>query len=98
MQSLAARHEADLRLLGLQNRWLTLSVLLGAILTVIAVIWFLFAGYYLTSDTGRRALSIDLRVFWAAARLMLAGEPLAAFDMSRLAAEHGENPGEWMPS
>ncbi len=83
--------------MGLQNRWLTLSVLLGAILTVIAVIWFLFAGYYLTSDTGRRALSIDLRVFWAAARLMLAGEPLAAFDMSRLAAEHGENPGEWMP-
>lgn len=76
---------------------MTLVVLFGAGLTVLVVIGFLFAGYYLTGEDGRRALAIDLRVFWAAARLMLAGEPLATFDMSRLAAEHGQNPGEWMP-
>jgi hypothetical protein len=39
----------------------------------------------------------DFRVFWGAARLALGGDPVAAFDLARLAAAHGVTDGDWVP-
>lgn len=40
---------------------------------------------------------VDFHVFWAAARLALAGEPLAAFDTARITGVTGIADGGWMP-
>lgn len=72
-------------------------VVLGTSLTVIAIGLIHMTAFMLTSEDGTRALSMDFRVFWAAARLMLQGEALATFDMARLGAEHNVKPEDWMP-
>ncbi|KIC43019.1 hypothetical protein RA27_06775 [Ruegeria sp. ANG-R] len=49
-------------------------------------------------DQGKMALAIDFKVFWAAGHLAHLGDPLAAFDVNRLAEVHETSKGEdWMP-
>ena len=70
---------------------------LGASLTLLVVFIVLTVVFIVTSDPEVRTMTSDFRVFWAAARLFLAGEPLAAFDASRIAGEYGEAADAWMP-
>jgi hypothetical protein len=97
MQDPGARLSADDRVRSLAGKRVWQVVLVGASLTLICVGLVHAVAFTTTSDTGTRALANDFRVFWAAARLALQGEALAAFDLDRLAAVHGVNPGEWMP-
>jgi hypothetical protein len=70
---------------------------LVAVLTLVllwlwlAIVWTILAG------SGDLSMEIDFRVFWGAARLAQMGEPLAAFDLARLAEVHGGDPDAWLP-
>lgn len=97
MQSFADRQAADARLAPFSGRRSLQLAFLGASLTVIAVGLIHMTAFVATSEDGTRALSMDFRVFWAAARLLLQGEALAAFDMVRLGAEHNVDPEARMP-
>ncbi len=97
MQSLSDIQAADARLRAFAGKRVAQAVFLGASLTVIAAALVHMTAFLTTSEDGTRALSMDFRVFWAAARLVLQGEPLATFDMARLAAEHNVDPQAWMP-
>jgi len=98
MQSAAAIATADARLRAFADRRVLLAVvILGAGLTAITVALVHMTAFLITAEDATRALDMDFRVFWAAARLALAGEALASFDMARLGAEHGVSPEAWMP-
>ncbi len=75
--------------------WLIAFLGAGATLCFVAAI--LMTAVILTSETGVRALNMDFRVFWAAARLALSGDALAVFDQARLSAEHGVGTETRMP-
>jgi arabinofuranan 3-O-arabinosyltransferase len=57
----------------------------------------LLEAFSLTSDTGVLAIKIDFRVFWAAGKLAVAGDPLAVHDLARLSAAHATFVDEYMP-
>lgn len=97
MQEASARRAADARVAALSGSRVWQVVFLGTSLTLICAGLIHMTAFVLTSETGTRALSMDFRVFWSAARLALAGEPLAVFDNARLAAEHGVDTRDWMP-
>lgn len=97
MQDPSARRAADARVAALSGKRVWQAVFIGTSLTLICAGLVHMTAFMLTSETGTRALDSDFRVFWAAARLALAGDPLAAFDNARLAAEHGVNVKAWMP-
>jgi hypothetical protein len=97
MQTAAQRQAADARLLPFRSRRAWQVAALGASITVLAAGLVLWTAVQTTSEAGPRALNIDFRVFWAAARLAIGGEGLAAFDLARLEAVHGVEPGAWMP-
>jgi hypothetical protein len=97
MQDQRARLQADARVQALSGRVLWVIVTLGALVTVGFAVAVLTAAFLITSEDGTRALSMDMRVFWAAARLATQGEALAAFDMERLGAVHNVATSEWMP-
>lgn len=98
MQDALDLRAADARLRDLAGRRAVPQlVFVGASATVIFTAAMLMTAFVLTSDSGTRALSMDYRVFWAAARLALTGDFLAPFDMAKLAAVHAVNPEEWMP-
>lgn len=97
MQDLASRLAADARVRALYGPGLWLIVIEGVAVTVLATYAMLLTAYILTAEPGTLAIEIDFRVFWAAGRLALEGEPLAAFDMARLGAVHNIKPEAWMP-
>lgn len=97
MQSLPAREAADARVAALGGKRLWQVAVVGAAVTLVFTLSMLATAFLTTSEAGPRTLDMDFRVFWAAARLMVQGEPLAAFDMARLAREHGFSAERWMP-
>lgn len=97
MQTSAAIETADARVRALVGKRLSQLVFLSVGLTLVFALAILRNAFFETSEHGTRALAMDFRVFWAAARLALAGEPLAVFDLQRLGAEHAVQPDMWMP-
>ncbi len=91
------RQTADARVRALGGRLLWLIVLAGALVTVLATQTITLMAYNLPPDASSDAIEVDYRVFWAAGRLALEGDALAAFDMARLSAVHGVAPEAWMP-
>ena len=73
------------------------GIILGVSLTLVFAAMVVGTAFVVTSEDGIRTLTSDFRVFWAAARLMLAGDPLAAFDLARMDAEYNEVTTAWMP-
>jgi hypothetical protein len=71
--------------------------MLGGSLTLFITLLVVGTAFILTSEDGMRTLDSDFRVFWAAARLTLAGDPVAAFDAVRIDAEYGTVTEAWMP-
>lgn len=101
LQDPAARLAADARVSALGGRRFWQVVVFGAAVTLTFTLAMVVTSYLTTSETGSgpypRTLDMDFIVFWAAARLAMAGEPLAAFDLARLAQEHGLSAQHWMP-
>lgn len=97
MQDREERLAADARVLALSGRMLWLVVIAGVTLTTLLTMKMLQGAFILTAVPGTEAIRVDFRIFWAAAQLALQGEPLAAFDMTRLSSIHNVAPDEWMP-
>lgn len=97
MQDRESRLAADARVRALHGRLLWVAVLLGVTLTIVFIQTILKFSFHMTAAADAAAIKIDFRVFWAAAHLALEGEPLAAFEMERLAAVHNVAPDAWMP-
>jgi arabinofuranan 3-O-arabinosyltransferase len=97
MQDAAARRIADARVTALEGWTLWLIVVFGAAVTFIMAVTIVQTSFIVTAKPGVVAMAIDYRVFWAAGRLGLEGEPLAPFDMARLAAVHNVMRDAWMP-
>jgi arabinofuranan 3-O-arabinosyltransferase len=97
MQDHQARLQADARVQALSGRVVWLVVTLGALVTAGFTLAVLATAFLITSEDGTRALSIDMRIFWAAARLAAEGEALAAFDAERLGAVHNVGISDRMP-
>jgi hypothetical protein len=95
------RAAADARLATLSGKRLWQIVGFGAAMTLIFTFSMVATAFLTTSETGvepgTRALDMDFRVFWAAARLAFEGEPLAAFDMARLSEVHRFFDDRWLP-
>ena len=92
MQDLPSRLAADARVRALYGRLLWLVVLAGVTVTVLFAQTVLQTSFVLTSEPGTVAIPVDFRVFWAAARLAIEGQPLAAFDTARLGEIHKVDP------
>ena len=97
MQNPQERLTADARLRPFARRpALYLAALWGLVaLTVVSV--YLAIVFILTTPPNPASFPIDFRVFWAAARLAVMGEPLAAFDAGRMAAIYQVAPDVYMP-
>lgn len=97
MQTVAQRLAADARLAPFAGRSARLFATIVALclLTFIGVV--IAVSFILTSKPDTLAMSIDFRVFWAAGKLALAGEPLAVHDLARLSAAHATHPDAYMP-
>jgi len=89
------RADARLKIFEGRRGW-QLGTLAPALLVMFCIIW--IAGSWLElGETGQTALSIDFRVFWAAAKLAVSGAPLDALDVNRLSSVHGIVSNDWMP-
>lgn len=97
MQDQPSRLAADARLRALHGRLLWLVVLAGVTVTVLFAQTILQTSFLLTDTPETVAIEVDYRVFWAAAKLALQGEPLAAFDTARLGEIHKVDPEAFMP-
>lgn len=97
MQDRPAILAGDARLQAFANRRASIVVLIGVSLTLFIAILVVGTAFILTSEDGQRTLDSDFRVFWAAARLTLAGDPIAAFDFARVDAEYNAVTEGWMP-
>jgi arabinofuranan 3-O-arabinosyltransferase len=97
MQDAGATLAADARLQAFDGKPARIAVVLGISLTLFFCVLIVATAFILTSEDGMRTLDSDFRVFWGAARLALAGELLAPFDMVRLEAEYGVVTEDWMP-
>jgi hypothetical protein len=97
MEDPRARDTADARLAALTGKRVWQVVAFGAAVTLIFTLSMLLTAFMTTSESATRALDMDFRVFWAAARLAFEGEPLAAFDMDRLSGMHGFFDDRWLP-
>ncbi len=97
MQDRSSILEADARLLAFTGTGAKIAVALGVALTLFMALLVVMTAFILTSEDGVRTLDSDFRVFWATARLMLAGEPMAAFDSARIDLEYNAVSGDWMP-
>jgi len=97
MQDSQATLAADARLQILAGKPARLVIVLGVSLTLFFGILIVATAFILTSEDGMRTLDSDFRVFWGAARLALAGEPLSTFDLVRLEAEYNVVTEDWMP-
>lgn len=97
MQGTQSTLAADARLQGFAGNRASLVVVLGTSLTLFFCIVVVATAFIVTSQDGVRTLGSDFRVFWAAARLFLAGSPLAALDHATLTAEYNTVTEDWMP-
>ncbi|MDM7930824.1 glycosyltransferase family 87 protein [Tabrizicola sp.] len=97
MQDRQAILAADARLAPFAGRAGMLFAVLAAVAGLSFVGIMLATSFILTAKPDVLAMSIDFRVFWAAARLAMEGDPLAVHDTARLAAAHATNPDSWMP-
>jgi arabinofuranan 3-O-arabinosyltransferase len=97
MQTLEQRQAADARVQRFSGRILWLIVIAGATATLLFTQTIVQVAFLQTADPAIQAIKIDFRVFWAAGRLALDGEPLAAFDLARLSAVHNVATDAWMP-
>ncbi|TAG30819.1 MAG: DUF2029 domain-containing protein, partial [Rhodobacterales bacterium] len=88
LQSPAERREADARLQPLAGRAGFLSAGMATIVSLAFIAMVLAVSFILTTRSGVTAMSVDFRVFWGAAKLAVAGEPLAVHDLARLGASH----------
>lgn len=93
--------DADARLATLSGKRLWQIVAFGAAMTLIFTFSMVATAFMTTSidgtEPGTRAVDMDFLVFWAAARLAIEGEPLAAFDMARLSEVHRFFDDRWLP-
>lgn len=87
---------ADRRLLVFNGKrgW-QIGILVPSLVLGLSALWF-FRSLTEASANGDVAVSIDFRVFWAAARLAFEGTPLLAFDERQLESIHGIVNDEWM--
>jgi arabinofuranan 3-O-arabinosyltransferase len=97
MQDRAAILAGDARLQAFGGNRTALVVFLGVSGALFLMAIVVAVAFILTADGSQRTLDSDFRVFWAAARLLLSGDPLAAFDDTRLDGEYGETTVAWMP-
>ncbi len=97
LQSPAERHEADARLQPFAGRAGFLSAGLATIVSVAFISLVVAVSIILTAKPDVAAMSVDFRVFWGAAKLAVAGEPLAALDPVRLGASHATYPDAYLP-
>jgi hypothetical protein len=97
MQDRAEILAGDARLQAFGGNRTALVVFLGVCGGLFLMAIVVAVAFILTTDGTPRTLDSDFRVFWASARLVLSGEPLAAFNDSRLDAEYGEVTTAWMP-
>ncbi|MEQ9258906.1 MAG: glycosyltransferase family 87 protein [Roseovarius sp.] len=84
--------EAEQRLSAFDHRRGWQLGLLGATATLMMT-----AGAFLGLGDAGLKVPVDFHVFWAAARLALSGDPLAAFDLARIVELTGISDGGWMP-
>jgi arabinofuranan 3-O-arabinosyltransferase len=87
----------DARVRAFTGNRATLVVAIGYSVTLLFATALVGTAFVLTSEAGMRTLDSDFRVFWAAARLVLAGDPLAPFDLARLDGEYNTVTDGWMP-
>lgn len=97
MQTPADRLAADARLAPFGRRQARYLAVLVAMVTLVQIGDYLAAIFQLTARPGTVAVTLDFRVFWAAARLALEGDPLAVLDQARLGEVHATNPDTYMP-
>ena len=71
--------------------------MLGTSLTIMMALIVVWVAFAVTSQGGATTLESDFRVLWAAARLFLEGEPLAAFQSDRVRAVYDPTSTDWMP-
>ena len=72
------------------------GVLFAGSTVLLLAIWLFFI-WRLVLPGGAVSFDVDFRVFWAAAQLAVAGDPLAAFDPARLIEIHGIAGDDWLP-
>ncbi|MGI3184884.1 glycosyltransferase family 87 protein [Nioella aestuarii] len=96
--SQTARSDGSLPRLALfEGRFgLRIGVLSAGSTLLLLAIWLFFVRQLFLSG-GAASFDVDFRVFWAAARLAVSGEPLAAFDPARLTEIHGIAGDDWLP-
>lgn len=87
--------DARLRTFDTKRGW-QLGTLAPALVLAICAIVVARSWQNIASD-GTSAISIDFAVFWSAAKLAYAGNPLAAFDTEQLILIHGMRGDMWMP-
>jgi len=97
MQTPDQRQAADARLAPFAGIGGWRIAVFGAAVTLGFTGAILALSVILMAEPGVLALSIDFRVYWAAAQLALQGDPLVVHDTARLAAVHGVNVEDWMP-
>jgi arabinofuranan 3-O-arabinosyltransferase len=88
---------ADARLQPFNSRAGFLAAGLTASCTLVFVVMIVVVAFVLTSRPDAIAMSVDFRIFWAAGKLAVAGEPLAVHDLARLGAAHGTQTQQYMP-
>lgn len=97
MQNLQDWSAADARLQPFNSRASFLAAGLTASCTIVFVVMIVVVAFVLTSRPDAIAMSVDFRIFWAAGKLALAGEPLAVHDLVRLGDAHGTQTQQYMP-
>lgn len=97
MQDRAEILAGDARLQAFGGNRTALVVFLGVSGALFLMAIVVAVAFILTADGTPRTLDSDFRVFWAAARIILSGDPLAAFDDARLDVEYREVTEAWMP-
>lgn len=91
----APDHDTALAPMATRRGWQA-GTLVPALVAVIVIGWLGF-GWVQLEAAGTTSISLDFRVFWAAARLAVLGMPLDAFSVSRLEEMHGTISDVWMP-
>ncbi|MEX0276636.1 MAG: glycosyltransferase family 87 protein [Ruegeria sp.] len=87
--------DARLRIFDSRRGW-QLGALVPAFFVIVVIIWFGY-GWWAIANSEHDAMAIDFTVFWSAAKLAFAGDPVAAFDPDNLAVVHGVQGDVWMP-
>ncbi len=90
-----ATADARLQVFNCKRGWQA-AVLVPAFFLVTIVIW-LDRSWDIVLSNEQNAVAIDFTVYWAAAKLAFAGDPVSAFDPANLAAVHGVHGDVWMP-